>query len=73
MEKTIAERITAFCQALDFDAIPSPVLEKTKDLVVDTKAKSVAFVKQIKVDSNFESRYEDRARHRRQSTRYAVS
>ena len=42
MEKTIAERITAFCQALDFDAIPSPVLEKTKDLVVDTLGICVA-------------------------------
>jgi len=42
MEKTIAEKITRFSQTLDFDAIPAPVLEKTKDLILDTLGVCVA-------------------------------
>ncbi|NIM99087.1 MAG: hypothetical protein GTO24_13700 [candidate division Zixibacteria bacterium] len=42
MEKTIAERITEFCQALDYDSIPSNVVEKTKDLILDTLGICVA-------------------------------
>ena len=42
MEKTIVEKITRFSQDLDFDAIPSSVLEKTKDLMLDTLGICVA-------------------------------
>ena len=36
MEKTIAEKMTQFCLGLDYDSIPPIVLEKTKDLILDT-------------------------------------
>ncbi len=36
MEETIAEKITQFCLSLDYDAIPLEVLEKAKDLILDT-------------------------------------
>lgn len=36
MEKTIAERFSEFTHGLTFEAIPRPVIEKTKDLVLDT-------------------------------------
>ncbi|MFH1123172.1 MAG: MmgE/PrpD family protein [Pseudomonadota bacterium] len=36
MQKTIAEKISEFCFSLDYDAIPANVLEKAKDLILDT-------------------------------------
>lgn len=42
MERTIAEKFSEFTHALTFEVIPKPVIEKTKDLVLDTLGVCIA-------------------------------
>ena len=42
MEKTIAERMAEFCESLSYEKIPGPVLEKAKDLILDTAGICIA-------------------------------
>jgi 2-methylcitrate dehydratase PrpD len=45
MEKTIAERMGEFCESLSYERIPEPVLEKAKELILDTLGICVASAK----------------------------